>query len=920
MLPTIRWYDLLRQHGTEFDVICEFDLQPFRKPGLDLQFEGRTVQSAHKPTQRFLDAQTKLVRLQATLPEKGVRVYRLLAYSETFLHSYISMQSQVRVLAMRTKGGIGDIIMTLPVLEAIKKYYPHYVVDYACPDEFLPLLKNNPFTQNLFSVGAGNPNNYEITLDMTRECIQYEGRTMPDVKLNRSEIFGKLAGIKPADMPRTKLFLSDPQIHAGHHIDFKRSAQESRLLEFDGLSNKQMVIGICLLSSSSVRSYPHGEELIENLLIEYPDALLCLFQKVDKVNFNHDRLLKFTDFSFADLMTIINRCDLFVGPDTGLTHIASSLRVPTIWLFTHIDGKVRTRGYDTSSIVQRTPPPCELSDPCWYQFPCDPERTQREVEGAPPCAMALSPEMVMNKVRGVLDTPHLSILVVCHNQFGLTMDCIDRILATRKFNDEVILIDNGSTDDTEKHFTIMDREEHLFFYHRELTNTGCVLARNAAIEKARGQFVWILDNDQLISYFSLDRIKQTEGDLVGVEGWWINHQGLADRSSKIGAMNYVGAGGLFAKRKVLMQLGRFDEKYSPAWFEDPDLSFKATEAGFSLGLCENSGIEHLAHSTNHSQTDFNSAKIWKRNRDYFVKKWQTIFSAKPTVSIVILTHNDSDVTKRCIDRIYQTTELKDIEIVVVENGSDKEERDKIAEYSMRPNMKMHYANENLMVAKGRNLGADLASGDHILFLDNDMFLPEGWLPPLLSTLDENNVVATSPTVIDHRPDGKHVRFVATSIKDGRIHEHSNQEKKVECDFLPGGSLFVKSNLFKQYPFDENFVFGVEDYDWCLTVRQAGFKFMNTPEIIFLHVKKSRRTITPYDDAERKRKGSSFIEDSIRLFLYRHEKQLPNQWKEPGWLSWAVGKDNDPRVQSTVDFFCFLHEQVADRYPEEIRVP
>jgi GT2 family glycosyltransferase len=464
----------------------------------------------------------------------------------------------------------------------------------------------------------------------------------------------------------------------------------------------------------------------------------------------------------------------------------------------------------------------------------------------------------------------------------------------------------------------MSRKEHLFFYNREQTNTGCVLARNEAIRKARGQFVWILDNDQFVSYRTLDRIKQTEGDLVGVEGWWINHQGLAERSSKVGAMNYVGAGGLFTKREVLMQLGRFDEQYSPAWFEDPDLCLKATEAGFSLGLCENSDIEHIGHATNHSQTDFDSAKIWKRNRDYFVKKWRKIFDAKPTVSIVILTHNDSDVTKRCIDRIYQTTDLKDIEIIVVENGSNQKEKDKIAEYQVRPNLKIHFADENLMVAKGRNLGSELATGDHILFLDNDMFLPEGWLSPLLQTLDENNVVATSPIVIDHRPDGQHVRFIATSIKDGHIYEHRNDKEKRECDFLPGGSLFVRADLFKRYPFDENFVFGVEDYDWCLSVRQAGFRFMNTPEVIFLHVKKGARTITPYDDAERKRKGSSFIEDSIRLFLYRHENQLPNQWKQPGWLGWAMGRENEPYIQSTIDFQCFLHEQVANRYPEEIK--
>jgi hypothetical protein len=95
--------------------------------------------------------------------------------------------------------------------------------------------------------------------------------------------------------------------------------------------------------------------------------------------------------------------------------------------------------------------------------------------------------------------------------------------------------------------------------------------------------------------------------------------------------------------------------------------------------------------------------------------------------------------------------------------------------------------------------------------------------------------------------------------------------------------------------------------------------MNTPDIIFLHAKASRaRTVTPYDDAERKRKGSSYIEDSIRLFLYRYSEELPNQWKEPGWLSWAVGKDKAPEVQGVADLFCLIESEVQKLHPDEMR--
>lgn len=917
-LPSISWYNFLRQYPTEFDVICEFDLEPFKKAGLKFSFKGKTVSTDHKPTIRYFDGLSTL-RLQATLPEEGTRIYRINTFSNTYLGSYASMISQVRVLCFRTKGGIGDIIMTLPVLEAIKKKYPNYVVDYACPRKFMPLLENFPYVNKVLEVGEANTVEYEITYDMTRKCIQYEGKHQPHVDLNRTEIFGMMGGIEPSEMPRVKLFLKPSEIRLGLCMDLKQSAEEQCLVASEEYSNQQLIIGVCTESSAPVRSYPYPDELLSGLLGEYPEALIVYFQKDPKeLLFEHPNLLVMNDFSFREIMTIANRCDIFIGPDTGLCHIASSLRTPTLWLFTHIDGAIRTRGYDTSEVLQDLPPACGLKEPCWYGLSCNSTGDKQELGAAPPCALALTPMKVLAQVRSLLSTPNISFLVVCHNRVELTEECIQEIMKVKKYSDEIILIDNGSTDGTQELFSQWDSEDFRLRYIREHSNTGCVLARNKGISLAEGRFIWMLDNDQFIKYFSLDKIKATEGDIIGVEGWWINEKGMAERSNRTGMMNYVGAGGMFAKRVDLRGIGAFDPEYSPAWFEDPDICFKATQAGLSLGLCDEAFIEHRPHSTNHTQTDFDSGKIWKRNREYFNKKWEHLYTEAPLVSVVILTHNSADITIRCLDRIYETAEVSDIEVIIVDNGSNREEKNKLIKYGKRPHMKVIYSGENMMVAKGRNAGASFATGDFLLFLDNDMVLPAGWLPALVRTLDENNVVATSPMVVDIMPDKQHTRFISTRIEDGRIKESIENIGPVDTDFLPGGSLFVKRSLFEKIKFDENFVFGVEDYDWCLRVKREGFGFMTCPDVVFLHAKPSlTRTVTKYDDEERRRKGSSFIEDSIRLFLYRWKEKLPNQWEQPGWMVWAVGKGNPAETKNFNDLYGFIEREVQKRYPEEI---
>jgi GT2 family glycosyltransferase len=911
-LPSISFYKRLLDFKDEFDVVCEYDIQPFQKAGLVLSFRGRTVRTSHKPTIRHLDNSPKVVTRQALLPETGEVIYRIKGFNDVYLGAYVSILSQVKVLCFRSKGGIGDIIMTIPSLEAAKRRYPNYQIDYSCPKEYLPLLENCPFINKLIPLGEADHAEYHVVYDMTRKCIEYEGRTMPAVDLNRTEIFAKVLGFEPKDVPRPKLFLSREEIYSGLYIDLGQTSLHSSLTKRSRVENDRLLIGVCVDSSAAVRSYPYAEELIDMLSVNYSNAMILFFDNSGEYDFKHDNVYVFSRLPLREVLTIISRCDIFVGPDTGLSHMAASLRVPTLWWFTHTDGLIRTRGYEEVKVIQGGSPPCPLGRPCWYEFPCDPELKLRDTDCSLPCRMNSPPSEVLLQVDKVVSVPLLSIVVVCHNQIAYTKQCISNILEAKKFSDEVILIDNGSTDGTQEYFSRMESIE----YYRLSSNTGCVSARNLGIELAKGRFVLFLDNDQFISYYTLDELKRGEGDIVGVEGWWIDDNGLAYPHHRVGMLNYVGAGGMLAKREMLLDLEKFDETYSPAWFEDPDLCLTAAERGYTVGLVEDAGIKHVGHATNHTQKTFDSQEVWKRNREYFIMKWAERRKS-PLVSIVILTHNDSDSTIRCLESIYRTSDMDLIEVIVVDNGSNGEESAKLLFYE-KPKLRVFYNEKNIMVAAGRNMGALQANGENILFLDNDMVLPEGWMAGLLSTLDETNAVATSPVIVDKTPRGDVVRFVATVIEDGRMKEVKDRKHR-RCDFLPGGALLVRRALFEEFSFDEKYVYGVEDYDWCMRVKKAGYIFLNTPSVTFLHMKmKPGRTINKYDEEERIRKGSSFIEDSVRLFLHRYHDELPNQWNEPGWLALAIGKDRREEVTSRQELMYLIGREVNRIHADEFR--
>ena len=70
------------------------------------------------------------------------------------------------------------------------------------------------------------------------------------------------------------------------------------------------------------------------------------------------------------------------------------------------------------------------------------------------------------------------------------------------------------------------------------------------------------------------------------------------------------------KRKVIDEIGFFDENFSPAFFEDNDLSFRALYKGYSLAYNNNSFIFHN-HSTTSKTLD---GSIFEKNKKYFFKK------------------------------------------------------------------------------------------------------------------------------------------------------------------------------------------------------------------------------------------------------------------------------------------------------------
>src|SRR5262245_8452920 len=89
------------------------------------------------------------------------------------------------------------------------------------------------------------------------------------------------------------------------------------------------------------------------------------------------------------------------------------------------------------------------------------------------------------------DAPTISVVIPAYNLAPFIAECIESVLAQTRRDFEVIVVNDGSTDDTEAR--IMSYRDHIVYCSHP--NSGVMRTRNAGIAAARGQYIAVVDGD-----------------------------------------------------------------------------------------------------------------------------------------------------------------------------------------------------------------------------------------------------------------------------------------------------------------------------------------------------------------------------------------------------------------------------------------
>lgn len=108
------------------------------------------------------------------------------------------------------------------------------------------------------------------------------------------------------------------------------------------------------------------------------------------------------------------------------------------------------------------------------------------------------------------------------------------------------------------------------------------------------------------------------------------------------------------------------------------------------------------------------------------------------ISVNILTYNRFEKLIRCLDKIY-SSEFKDFEVIVVDNGSSDGTADKLKSLNYK-NLRVINNNDNANYCQARDLSVLHSEGDKIAFIDDDCVPDDHWLEKINLKLDEYDAV------------------------------------------------------------------------------------------------------------------------------------------------------------------------------------
>jgi GT2 family glycosyltransferase len=227
-----------------------------------------------------------------------------------------------------------------------------------------------------------------------------------------------------------------------------------------------------------------------------------------------------------------------------------------------------------------------------------------------------------------------------------------------------------------------------------------------------------------------------------------------------------------------------------------------------------------------------------------------------TVSVIIPFRDQADLLRRCVDSLVHTAGEVRWEALLVDNRSwEPETRAVTRHLASHPRCRLLSYPREFNWAAINNWAVRQCGGEILLFLNNDIEATrEGWMEAMLEHAARSEVGAVGARLL--YPTG-HVQHAGVIVGPGGVAGHA-------CRFCPadhpgyfgitkvirnysavtGACMMVRRSVYEEVSgFDEELAVAYNDIDFCLKIRQLGYRIVYTPFAELIHYESVSRGIS-----------------------------------------------------------------------------
>ena len=438
-------------------------------------------------------------------------------------------------------------------------------------------------------------------------------------------------------------------------------------------------------------------------------------------------------------------------------------------------------------------------------------------------------------------------------------------------------------------------------YLKLTENKGISENTNACIKMANGEYIALLDHDDLLhpsALFEVMRaICEQDADFVYTDectftkrtGNIISHNFKPDFSpDTLRSYNYICHLSVFS-RELLDSVGYYDHEFDGS--QDYDLILRLTEKA--------KRIVHVAKCLYFWRAHAKSVALDVSAKPYVVDAAKRAISAhldrlglkgtveesvmpttykinyeiigNPLISIIIPNKDHIDDLKKCIDSIYQKSTYRNFEIIIVENNSESK---KTFDYykmlsELHSKVKIIEWEKGFNYSAINNFAVKKATGEYILLLNNDVeVISEDWLERMLMYAQRADIGAVGAKL--YYPDDT-IQHAGVIVGLGGVagHSHKNFPRTSpgymcracivqNLSACTAACLMVRRDVFDEVDgLDEDYAVAFNDVDFCMKITSAGKRIVFTPYAELYHYESKSRGVE--DTPEKQARFASEVE-------------------------------------------------------------